>query len=330
MRVEDEDLEFGDAFGDEPEDGKKVKNGEKETDVTPDGSEGNADEGQEPGGTPNDGQGQDAGDVQGQVVQPDEADKTQPDDGSSDKHGKKDESSEPDWKTKAQEAEAKRLEAEKRAKDNQAAYTKNQQELAALKKQMEELSAKLETVGKQPDPEPQMPDEVREWIEDNPGSQKAIEHLSELLAEKKLKALQESLGDLDRLNQIPSLQEQMNQERWERAVVFGFIDPEGNYVQGVQDYYRIAAPSNKKYWDWYEKKGYGPCDPADAISRLNEWRAIEEEHRIAADTAEQDRIAAEKAAKAQEVLKAGIQSSRKPVAPAKPDPNDFDGGFNDE
>ena len=322
--VDTEDTEFGDAFGDdESEDdaGKETKDG-KET-GNADGSEPDADT--KAGQGQGQGQGTDEGKGQEGLLAPTEQEaKPEPE-------KKPEKEPEVDWK-------AKHDEAEKRFKDNQAAYTKSQQEKAELKKRLEELEAKQAEAAKSQKSEAdtipateEMPEDVKSFLEDFPEAQKAILHLAKGLASKEIKAFQDSLGDIESLKNVKAIQDEVHRERWERAVVNGFIDKDGNYVEGVSDYYRIAAPNNKEYWDWYSSKGYGACDPLDAIARLNEWKTIKEESRIATETAERDRQAAEKAAKAQEVMKAGLPSSqRKPASQGKPDPNDFDGGFNDD
>lgn len=326
--VDTEDTEFGDAFGDdEPEDnaGKETKDG-KETD----GADGRTS--QDADAKAGQGQGSDEGKGKEGLITPESKPDSESKSGDDDKaKPSTDKDQEIDWK-------AKHDEAEKRFKDNQAAYTKSQQEKAELKKRLEELEAKQSEAAKSSSPESsagsgpeEMPDDVKTFLADFPEAQNAIIHLAKGLASKEIKAFQESLGDIESLKNVKAIQDEVHRERWERAVVNGFIDREGNYVEGVPDYYRIAAPSNKEYWDWYSSKGYGACDPLDAIARLNEWKTIKEENRIAAETAERDRQAAEKAAKAQEVMKAGLPSSqRKPASQAKPDPNDFDGGFNDD
>lgn len=323
MLMEKEDKEFGDAFSDEPEgqDNKEKNDGEKTNDAT------NAD-----------GQGTGAEDAQGADAEQKPVEEGLPDEVES-KDKKSDETlpdkpkeTEPDWKVKAETAEAKAADLEKRVKDNQAAFTKSQQELADLKKRLDDLNAKLEEKDKSQVQAAAdvVPDNVKAFFDDYEGSQDAINFLAQSLAEKKIKEFRESLGDLDELKKVKEIQDAVKAEKWERSVVNGFIDSDGNYIAGVPDFYRIVAPSNKEYWDWYEKKGYGLCEPADAIARLNEWKMTKEEQRLIAETTERDRAAAEKATKAQEVLKASLPSSqRQPKAPVKPDENDFEGGFND-
>ncbi len=321
MLVEKEDKEFGDAFGDEPEDNddKEKIDGEKTNDATNADGQGTGTEGSDAGQGTSSEEG-----VQNEV----ESEDKKPDEPPSDRTKE----SEPDWKVKAEASEAKAADLEKRVKDNQAAFTKSQQELADLKKRLDDLNAKLEDKDKSQAQAVAdvVPDNVKAFFDDYEGSQDAINFLAQSLAEKKIKEFRESLGDLDELKKVKEIQDAVRAEKWERSVVNGFINADGNYIPGVRDFYRIAAPSNKKYWDWYGKKGYGPCDPGDAIARLNEYQMIEEEERLTSETAERDREAAEKAAKAQEVLKASLPSSqRQPRAPAKPDENDFEGGFND-
>ena len=99
---------------------------------------------------------------------------------------------------------------------------------------------------------PEPPEDVLNFYEDFPEAKQALDH------------------ELNR--RLAGVGEALAIDRWERAVVSGFTDKNGNYVEGVADYRRIAAPNHKEYWDWYASKGYGPCEPATAIARLKEWQ----------------------------------------------------------
>ena len=245
------------------------------------------------------------GEVQKEVVEP----------------GKKPDEGAVDWKAKAEAAE-------KRVADNQAAFTKSQQELASERKQREELQAQIDAAKKPAETaEPELPDEVKSFFNDFPEAKTAIEHLADSLAAKRVK---EALGGVD-LTQLRTAQEQNAVASWERQVVNGYFDESGNYVEGVPDYYRIAAPGNKEYWDWYHGKGYGPCSPPEAVTRLKEWKTEKEVGRITVETAEKDRLAKEKADNLKKVTSGGLPASqRRPAAAPAADENDFEGGFDED
>ena len=209
------------------------------------------------------------------------------------------------WKDKA-------LRDEKRARDNQAEYTKGQQKIR-------ELEDKLKQVAPESDQEPEWPEEVQEYLTDFPEAKTAMRAMAEHTA-RKIAA-----------EQVRPIEQQFHVMHWERAVTSGTYDQDGKFVPGVPEYYELAAPGNKNYWAWYEKRGYGPCDPVTAISRLNEYKREHVEKVAGEQAGEKDKENRDRAARTKEVLSGGLPASQRRVAPSRPkDDGSFSDGFNDE
>lgn len=233
--------------------------------------------------------------------------------------GQREQEEQPDWKTLYEKEQ-------KRAKDHQAEYTRGQLQLSEMRKEFDALKKNFqEAQDKAKAQEPEYPPEVQTYFDDYPEAKEAMRIMAERLAEKKLK---ETLGNAD-ISQFATLREQIAIQSWYSDVASGYYNSDGNYIPGIPDVKQITAPGNKAYWDWYESKGYGPCDPPTAIQRLSEWKTQAEVSRAAQRANVVDQQRQDKAIKMEATMKGAIPTSSPARAPApKADPNDFYGGFN--
>jgi len=238
---------------------------------------------------------------------------------------------EPKEETKAEPFPAQTTEEvdwRKRAEDNQAAFTKGQQELKAIRDELAALKKKAEVVPEkkeEPQAAPELPAHVKEVFETYPEFKPVIEFIAE-------QQVKQAFGGVD-LKQLVAEREQIQQQLgamvWERDVANGFMDESGTFIEGHPDLHKITAPANKDYWDWYNTRfdvASRGCDPKEAIRRIGEYK----ESVLKKAAAEHDAKVKTEAEKVQEVMAGTLQSRPSPKAPEKKDSGSFSDGFKDD
>jgi len=154
---------------------------------------------------------------------------------------------------------------QKALSDTQAWATRMAQELAELKKSQPKPQVP-------PDPPPpaadDMPAEIREFYEDYPDMQKAVQFEAE-------KLIKTRFGDFDPAA-VSSVKDALAQADFEKRVVTGFSTPEGQWIDGHPDAYKIMATPDFKAW-WTLEIGKNPTfgmvsDPRNAIDIMTRYK----------------------------------------------------------
>lgn len=227
-------------------------------------------------------------------------------------------------KAEAQPTLDEQIDWEKRAKDNQSAFTKSQMELAALRDEIAELKKKAETTPEKPEPKPEsapeVPEEVKTFLADYPELKPTVEFLAGQM-------VKDALGGVD-LKQLAAErqrdQEYIGRLAWERDITNGFMDESGNFVEGHPDLHRVVA--NKDYLTWIKGKGYdNDCDAKTAIARITEYK----EEVLKKSAAAHDASAKVDAEKLKETMAGSLHSKPAPRATGKKDEGSFSDGFRD-
>jgi hypothetical protein len=149
---------------------------------------------------------------------------------------------------------------EKQRDDNKAWATKLAQENAELKKGKDAGAGQEEA----------LPEKVKEFYADYPEAREAV-------AFEAARLLQEKLGgvDLNQLAQVSqSLAGEVAQQRFDAAVITGFDDGTGNWVDGHPDAPRIFRTQEFKDFVTEKKLELDKVtSPADAIKILTDFKA---------------------------------------------------------
>lgn len=160
---------------------------------------------------------------------------------------------------------------EKQLNDTKAWATGLSQTVADLKKKVEGPPAAVPAKKELP-AEPEIPDDVKQYLSDYPEAQKAIDFFANQLLKK-------TLGDLkpaEIQQTLSGLQDQLAQANFEKSIISGFRSSSGKWIDGHPDAYKIMATED--YGKWFQGElGRDPnlggiSDPAGAIDVLNRYK----------------------------------------------------------
>ena len=261
----------------------------------------------------------------GEVVEPALEDKGTPDDT---KDQKADEKSEEEKTEKTETKEAKKevkaeeksdesnelkadLAREKqRAEDNQAAFTRSQQKLSEMEAKIAELEKAGETQ------EPDLSEEAREFLDDNPAAVKFIQ--SEI--KKGLKDVQPAEDN--------AVDPRMIAASWGvKMITAGHPD----YINFIGEK-SLDIPANPEFVQFFiNETGLEHIDvdnPKQFVDTLVKFKSKLAE----ADASKHDKKKADDALELENDAQATIEDgqSTKDIKPPEPDKEDFDGGFDEE
>jgi hypothetical protein len=201
------------------------------------------------------------------------------------KVGKPAESKDPPSSDVAGDEEAAIVDWQKRANDNQAAFTRSQQELASIRAELDKLRAEASKGRESPATSPPSGEAVVNGAEGTPGSgeedlniQAIYDEYPEYVAVIRKEAeriaqakVSEFLGGVN-LDSVKSLSDEIGLLNYKTAIASGVFLDDGSFVEGHPDAVRIMHDSNKDFWKWYESKGYGQGSPLEIINRITEYK----------------------------------------------------------
>ena len=154
---------------------------------------------------------------------------------------------------------------EKRFKDTQGAFTKSQQELAEIKKTVDDLKA-TDDKGKEKKPD-ELPEAVKEFLDDYPELKDYIDHKFTGSATEDDAATKEELD---------KLRAEIGQSNYDTALIGGFIGEDNAFVKGHPDAWEIMA--TPEYTDFHKEatKAKDPLlqssNPADGIKFITKFK----------------------------------------------------------
>ena len=114
---------------------------------------------------------------------------------------------------------------------------------------------------------------VKDYLEDYPEAEPAIKAIAQSLIKAQFKDL-----DPGKLNEtLSSLKNEVSQVNFEKAVITGFRDQSGNWVEGHPDAYKVMGTKDFETW-FKSREKLNPTvgsisDPARAIELLNDYKA---------------------------------------------------------
>jgi hypothetical protein len=128
----------------------------------------------------------------------------------------------------------------KRLQDTQKWGHEVSQELAKLKKELEDFKTTVAAEAKKKEIEI-VPENVKTFYEDYPDFADAVQYEAK-------KLLSNTLGDVD-IKQVSGMVQQAEAQReFERRVMYGSVDGEGNLIDGHPDAYRVMISPDFKAW----------------------------------------------------------------------------------
>jgi|GEM_PF-6095560 len=180
----------------------------------------------------------------------------------------------PSKEPKTEEAEQRPSyeDLEKALADTKAWGTRLSMELADLRKTPPVPPTKPEA---EEPKTPEMPDDLKKFLDDYPEMESAVNFFAERI-------VKERFGDFDPAKTGQSISElsgQMDQFRFERAVMGGFRDATGQWINGHPDAYEVmATPAFQRFYQAEVQRNpvlLQLSDPAQSISLLTRYK---EEH----------------------------------------------------
>lgn len=218
--------------------------------------------------------------------------------------------------------------------DNQAWATRVAQENARLRAELETAKTGKPAGGKEaegtpnaPAPEGEdLPEDVKEYLQDYPEAQKAID----LFVDRKVKALLGGLDVKEMGTAVMRLHHDLAQVNFENVVLGGYVDPEkGDFVDGHPDARKILR--SKEYGDFVadrrkQDQTYGITnDPRQAIKILTDFK----ESRLREATGRKDEANKEKSKKVIELAQGALSPGMGRTGGGARKAEDFDSAFDE-
>ncbi len=153
----------------------------------------------------------------------------------------------------------------KEAGDNQVYGRAESEKNAALKKELAELKAGQQ---EKVDPMADAPDDVKEYLADNPEVQTVVEKLANHL-------MSQQLGGLDPAQiseQLAAVNSTSEQMRFDHALSVGYMDEKGTHIQGHPDAIPIIHSTEFKAFVETEKANTESISAADAINLITKFK----------------------------------------------------------
>lgn len=155
----------------------------------------------------------------------------------------------------------------KRLADTQKWGHEVSQEVAALKKKIEEMESESSAAAKAKADE--VPENVKAFYDDFPGFADAVQFEAQ-------KLLRNTLGDVDIKAINETVRQAEAQRAFEQSVVYGVYDPAGKFVEGHSDAYRVMAAPDFKVWAEEQSKVspefLNVTDPVKAIEIISRFK----------------------------------------------------------
>ncbi len=235
--------------------------------------------------------------------------------------------------TKPEEKPPEKIDEPK--KEEEAKLTPDPDEVKSLKKQLEdtkrwgtesatkvaELTKRLETAEKKsPEKvvEEEIPADIKAFYEDYPEFKKAVD----FEVDRRTKGMTPGTPKEDVLAPVMA---EIGQLRFERAVVNGVVDKDGNFIDGHPDAMRIVL--TKEFKSWAEKEKVTEIsDPIEAIKAISRFK----ETKVREATREHDKKVGKEAEERKQAASASISSTKGGSrGSGSVDKQDYDAGWDE-